>query len=207
MDKISKFRFKYLFYTLGAFLFLLFLDFEFLAFIAALVVLYVIYSFRDPEVELQNIQEGGVVAPVDGKVVAIEEIDDDSYRYKLTVTSTLFDKAIVRMPMKGSVTSLHSVHGTRVSNTSPLFEKLNEHATLVIEDTHGNDIKILHRLRQSFAPLFFDIKNNATLPQTARYGIALYSDTTIYLGEHFRMDLHVGDTLTAGETLLGYYSN
>jgi phosphatidylserine decarboxylase len=206
MDKISKFRFRYLQYALALFFLFLFLDFEFLTFVSAMVVLYVLYSFRDPEIELLNTKEDAILSPVDGKVSSIEELEDSTYRYKVTIVANSFDKSIVRIPFKAKLESLKLVKGTRVSRKSPLFEKLNEHATLLFTNERGKSITITHRLQQSFAPLFFNLQIGETLPQTSRYGVALKSETCLYLQEDCTLAIQVGEDVQAGESLVGSYN-
>jgi len=67
-------------------------------------------------------------------------------------------------------------------------------------------LKITHRLKQSFSPLFIEAIESHNLQQIARYGLMINGITSIYFPDNFRLNVNVGDELKASESLIGYFS-
>jgi phosphatidylserine decarboxylase len=116
------------------------------------------------------------------------------------------DVSFLRVPFDSRIESINLVRGARLSKKSKLFESLNEYAHLVFVD-NNNKMKIKHKLTRSFAPLFIDIALSDNVKQTTRYGLMLNGVTTLYLPSSFRLDVSVGNKVSASETLLGYFSS
>jgi phosphatidylserine decarboxylase len=79
-------------------------------------------------------------------------------------------------------------------------------AELVFEDSNKNRIKVVHRVKQSFAPLYLDVIELQNLRQTSRYGMMINGVTTLYFPSNFRVNVNVGNELKASESLMGYFS-
>ena len=202
---LHKHSLKYIAYSFLAFFLLLILDLELLAIAAFGFMLLSAYVFRNPEKSLVSYEKDALLSPVDGRVVKIEEIEDESYAYKIEVESGYFDLSILRVPLNATVEEVELFHGTRVSKKSKLFKELNEYAKLELLDKEGHKVKIIHRLERSFAPLYIDIFQGQELHKAARYGVMLNGTTTIYLPKAFKLNVNVGNQLSATETLLGYF--
>jgi phosphatidylserine decarboxylase len=182
------------------------LDADFLQFIFFLMTLFLVYVYRNPERLAPHFQAGSVVSPVDGIVSAIEEIEEGEYSYKITVDTGFLDVSVLRAPSTSQVVEASLVHGTRLSSRHKLSEKLNENTTIVFQDAHENKIKVVHTLKQSFDALHINVLATQELAQGTRYGVMVYGSTTIYLPQNFRMDIKLGDEISASDTLIGYFS-
>ena len=203
---IAKSGWIYIGYGLLAFAIFSLLDMEFLAFIAFGLTLFFVYVFRNPEREIPFYQTNSLVAPCDGVVTSIEQLEDSEYAYRVDIESSYFNVGMLRVALNAKVDSVHVIRGSRVSKNSKLFALLNEYAEIVFRDANGNTIKVLHRLKQGFAPLDIDLIEGQELMQTARYGVMVNGVTSLYLPANFRLNLHVGQELSASETLVGYFS-
>lgn len=197
---------KYVSISAAVFVLFFLFDFEFLTFIAFLVTLALGFSFRNPERELPPFEQGSVVAPIDGLVTSIESIEDDNFAYKIKIDTTSLDVGVLRVPMASKLQILQHFHGARLSDAIQLHQDINENATLVFEDSNANLVKIHHRLKQSFAPIFIDVIEAQELRQGARYGVQINGTTTIFLPKNFRVNVSVGNQLQGSQTLLGYLS-
>ncbi|WP_457746537.1 phosphatidylserine decarboxylase [Sulfurimonas sp.] len=203
---IAKSGWKYIFYALLASVVFTVLDLEILSFLSFLAAGAVAYFFRNPERGLPFFQANALVSPCDGVIVSVDDVEDKEYAYKVDIESSYFDVSILRIPMNAKLSSIALTHGTRVGKKSKLFYDLNEFAELNFIDENGNKIKVVHRLKQSFAPLEIDIVKAQELMQTARYGVMINGVTSIYLPHNFRLNLNVGNEVKASETLVGYFS-
>ena len=190
-----------------AFLILFFLlDLDLLSFLTSLLLLTFIYSFRNPERQLPMFEKLSVVSPCDGVVKAIVELENSEYAYRVDIESSNLDVGILRTPLNARLESIIKYNGSRVPKNSKLFNSINENVELLFIDENHNKLKIVHTLKQSYAPLFIDIIKDQNLQQTARYGLMLNGVTSIYLPNNFRLNVNVDNELKASESLMGYFS-
>jgi len=204
---IAKEGWKYLIFSATFFIFFYLFSFTILSFLSFLSIIAFIFTFRNPERELALFSNASVVSPCDGIVKSITELNDDLYSYKLEIESSCFDVGILRVPMKSKIGSILKQHGSRVSNKSKLFNDINENVELIFIDENLNKLKIIHRLKNSYAPLYINnIVKEQTVQQTQRYGFMVNGLTTIYLPSNFRLDVNVSSEVKASQTLIGYFS-
>ena len=201
---LHKYAIRYIAYASVAFVLFLILDLDLLALVAFGFMLVSAYVFRNPEKVLQDYEKNAFVSPVDGKVLDIEYLEDDTFAYKVTIASSYQDISILRVPYSAKVQNLTFVNGTRLAKDAKLFDTLNEYASYELVDDANHMVKVVHKLSRSFAPLFLDIKSSEELIKGERYGVMLSGITTIYLPKSFKLHLTAGTTVSASETLFGY---
>jgi len=200
---IAKSGWHYIAYTLAAFIVFELLDLEFLALLSLIAMLFSLFLFRNPEREAVLLENDMIFSPVDGIVTSIEELNDPSYAYKIEICSSCFNVAVLRAPMTSEVVAVKIVRGSRVGIKSKLFSLLNEYAEIVFQDKNENSIKVVHRLKQGFAPISLDIIKQQKLLQGGRYGLAQNGITTLYFQKNFTTKLQVGQEVLAAVTSLG----
>ena len=203
---IAKEGWLYIGYSLLAFIIFAILDLELFELLAFLFAIFFIFVFRNPERELPRFEKNSVISPVDGTVLAIDEIDDTEYAYKVTVDNSYLDVSILRSPVSGIIYSVKQENGSRLGENSLLSEKLNENASIVFEDVNSNKLKVSHRLKHSFNGIKIDSIKSQNMLQTSRYGVMVNGVTAIYLPQNFRLNITVGNELKASESLVGYFS-
>ena len=203
---ITKVGFKYITIAFSLFLIFEIFDFDFLAIIAFISLVAFVYIFRNPEREVPSFLGTSLVSPVDGVIVSINELVDDEYAYAVKIDSNLMSVGVLRSPMDASVKSVKVFRGTRISKDKALHEDINEYAQIEFSDISSNLVKIVHRLKQSFAPISIDVIPDQNLKQSARYGNVFNGTTTVYIPQNFRLNVNVGNELKASESLLGYFS-
>ncbi|MEN4046818.1 phosphatidylserine decarboxylase [Sulfurimonas sp. NWX367] len=203
---ISKNGYKYILYALFAALVFGLLDLEFFSFSAFVLALFFMYSFRNPERENTFLDDKAVVSPVDGTVKSIDTLESGEYAYRIVIESDYRNVGILRIPLSGRLENAKTTRGARTSKKSKLFYDLNERAELLFVDTHNNKIKVLHRLKQSFAPIAIEIPVRETLHKGTRYGFATNSVTELYLPKNFRLDTKVNNEVQAVHSLIGYFT-
>ena len=201
---VSKDGWKYIAYALLiSFIFAL-LDLEIFSFLSFLTALYFAYSFRNPERELGFLDEKAVVSPVDGVVIAIDELQEEAYTYKIIIESSLLNVGILRIPLTSKIENVSIKRGARTSKYSKLFRDLNEKAELKFVDMSGNSIKVVHTLKQGITPVKIAINKDESVVKGTRYGTALNTLTEIYLPKNFRLNVNVHDEIEASHSLIGY---
>lgn len=206
---IAKEGWNYVIGSVVAFLVFTLFNFDFLEFFSFLAILFFLFVFRNPEREHLLYQEDSVVAPVDGTVSSIEEIVDDGYiGYRVVIEGSYLNVGLLRAPFTATLEDVTNKRGARLSGLSPLSETLNEQAELVFSDKKSlNKLKIIHRLKQSFAPINIDAIENQAMMQGSRYGFMANGTTTLCLPKNFRLNVSIGSELVASETLVGYFTS
>lgn len=203
---IAKEGFNRIGITFLAFIFFSIFDLDFFEFIAFLVVIFLLFVYRNPERMSPILEVKSVVSPVDGTVIAIEELYENKYAYKIVIDSSYFDVSLLRSPLSASVKSLDIKHGAKLSKDSQLAKDLNESVEIVFEDSFKNSIKVKHMLKQSFDAITVDLNTKQNTLQGARYGLMINGITTIYLSQNFRVNISTGQEVNASQSLVGYFS-
>lgn len=200
---IAKESSKYIFTSGVVFLLAWILGFGKIAFLAFLISIFFLYVFRNPEREINPYEQGSIISPVDGVVVDIEEILD-SDEYRVDIESSYFDVALLRVPFNATLESLEHIKGARLDSNAKDFYKLNEYATLNFRLDDLKQIKVIHRVKNSFAPLSLDLRVNQKLLCGSRYGYMLNGLTSIYTPRDSRLNIELGSRVEASSTIIGY---
>lgn len=203
---VAKEGWNYIGYGVLLFIVLSILDLEFLGLFCFVGILFLIYIYRNPERLTSFYQQKSIVSPVDGKIISIEEIDDKEYAYKIEIQSGYFDVSILRVPFKATLKSFELLRGAKLSFSDNLAKKVNERATIVLEDESKNSVKIEHIVKKSFDKLHVDAKLSQEYSQGSRYGVMLTGITTIYLPRNVRINVSPNNEVLGSESLLAYFS-
>lgn len=195
----------YIAYTLAALVIFAILGLEILSILALFLSAFLLFLFRNPERELPRFELNSVVSPVDGEIVAIEELEDSDYRYKIVIKSNYLDVSILRSPIQAKIKSFFYTHGSRLGVNSSLAQSLNENVNMTFEDANKNSLKVVHLAKESFCGIKLEDMKEKSLMQSARYGVMVNGMTYIYLPQNFRLDVTAGSTLTASNSLIGYF--
>lgn len=174
------------------------------ALLALAVAVAMVRAYRRPVRTVTNFERSSVTSPCDGKIAAVETVSDGSI--VVTIETGCLDASSLMMPFDGNVTHRTLVRGARLSRKSPLFGRLNEHGTVVLESESGHTARITHTLYRCAAPLVLDAvpESGVHLDRAARYGVMVEGLTTLRLPASTRVAVNPGEKVYAAETLLGY---
>ncbi len=203
---IAKEGWRYILYAFTAFIVFAILDLELLELTAFIAIFAFAYIYRNPERILPTFEKASVISPVDGRVIAIEELEDNEYTYKIEIESSYMDVSVLRIPLTSEIESFSIVRGARLPKQNLLSKLLNENATVVFKDHDANRVKVTHMLKRSFDSIKFDLFEKQKVSQGNRYGTVVNGTTTIYLPQNFRLNVGVGSELKGAQTLVGYFS-
>jgi len=103
------------------------------------------WFFRNPERTIpQAINQ--VISPADGKIVAIERVQENEYfkdeRLKVSIYMSALNVHLNRIPMTGEVSYVKYHAGKYLVAFHPKSSELNERSTIVIANTDGKEILI-----------------------------------------------------------------
>ena len=114
--------------------------------ISLVLFLLVVNFFRAPRRHFQGDKETAVVSSVDGKVVALEEVEETEYLHRrvlqLSVFMTILDVHANWVPVKGKVKLVKHHNGRFMAAYLPKSSTENERSTIVIETPAGEEILV-----------------------------------------------------------------
>ncbi len=198
----------YPFIILFAFVTLIFalLDWDLLAFLGLALTLFAVYFFRNPERVLPR--EEGVVAPADGKVVFVGEVEEprclQGRAIKVSIFMSVFNVHVNRVPLSGKVVDTFHQHGLFLNAALDKASLENEQAGILLETENGTrflfvQIAGLIARRIVSYPVVGDI-----LQRGMRYGLIRFgSRVDLYFPVGSTINVGLGDRTVAGESLIG----
>ena len=188
------------------------------AFALLLLALWVAYFFRDPE----RVGERGsslIVAPADGKLIMITEVDEPAFikgrAIRLSIFMNVFNVHVNRYPVDGGVTYIHYNKGKFFNASAEKSSLENEQMSVGIE-TLPPDSARTARVGTSHRVLVRQIagliarrivtysKLGDRVKQGERMGIIRFgSRVDLFLPVGSTVRAKLGDSTTAGTTVLG----
>ena len=171
------------------------------------------WFFRDPK-RVVPTESGLVVAPADGKVVHIEEIDHDDFiggpAIEIGVFLSIFNVHINRVPIACRVIGIRYKPGKMLNALRPESARENERLTLCLEDSAAPHRRMV--VRQITGALARRIvcwlKPGDELARGEQLGmIKLGSRTELLLPKEEGLVIvtKLGDNIVAGETIMAKY--
>ncbi|WP_028909764.1 phosphatidylserine decarboxylase family protein [Prevotella sp. AGR2160] len=114
--------------------------------VVAAIVYGIVLNFYSCPKRFLNVEDtdGIVVAPADGKVVVVEEVDEDRYfhdrRIQVSIFMSLFNVHANWFPVDGKVKLVRHFNGNYHKAWLPKASEENEHADVMITTDDGTDI-------------------------------------------------------------------
>ena len=188
------------------------------AFVLLLLALWVAYFFRDPE----RVGERGpslVVAPADGKLIMITEVDEPAFikgrAIRLSIFMNVFNVHVNRYPVDGMVTYVHYNKGKFFNASAEKSSLENEQMSVGLDSLPPDSSRTprvgdVHRVlvRQIAGLIARRIvtysKVGEHVKQGERMGIIRFgSRVDLFLPVGSTVRAKLGDVTTAGTTVLG----
>jgi phosphatidylserine decarboxylase len=176
-----------------------------LAIVITVIALWVAYFFRDPE---RTGQRGAdiIVAPADGKLIMITEVDEPSFvggrAQRLSIFMNVFNVHVNRYPVDGVVKYVHYNKGKFLNAAAEKSSLENEQSSVGIEAGHN---RIL--VRQIAGLVARRIVTYSQLGQAVKQGermgiIRFGSRVDVFIPMDARLEVPLGTLTTAGTTVL-----
>lgn len=172
-----------------------------------ILCLLIIFFFRDPERSLpqdQNI----VISPADGKVVLIQETEENEYiGGKVTQVSIFLsplDVHVNRCPVAGKLEYVRYYPGKYLMAWEDHASEENERAHFGV--THPGGTKFMFKQITGFLArrIVYHIKEGDTIKAGQRFGIMKFgSRMDILLPDNIELKINQGDRTVAGESVIG----
>ena len=177
-----------------------------LAWVFVVVTLFIGCFFRDPE-RVAPTGNADVVAPADGRIVAIEKVREDRFRgkasLKISIFLSVFDVHINRIPYSGVIDGIHYQKGKYVPANLARASTDNEQNWLSIRTEAGEEIVVtqvagLIARRIVCWPTLGD-----RVVRGERFGMIRFgSRTDLFVPEESELLVSKGDRVYGGETVI-----
>jgi phosphatidylserine decarboxylase len=175
------------------------------AFLLTVVALWVAYFFRDPE-RTGARGEDLVVAPADGRIVQIAEVDEPAFLHgratRISIFMNIFNVHVNRYPVTGTVRYVHYNPGKFVNAATDKSSLENEQMSVGIDTARGR--VLVRQIAGLIARRIVTYsREGERVEQGERMGIIRFgSRVDVFVPVASPVRAHVGETTIAGTTLL-----
>ncbi len=170
-----------------------------------LLTVFVIQFFRDPG-RVAPDGELNVLSPADGRIVAVEEVQDvyaDRPAIKISVFMNVFNVHSNRVPVKGTVLAVNYFRGKFFNAALDKASLQNERNATVIQTPDGQVVTAVQVAGLVAKRILCYIKAGDQLYQGQRYGFIRFgSRVDVYLPLGSRPRVAIGDKVSATSTVL-----
>ena len=177
-----------------------------LAFLLTIIALWVAYFFRDPERTGER-GEQVVIAPADGKVVLIEDVDEPAFMggraHRISIFMNVFNVHVNRYPVSGTVR--YDIHnpGKFLNAAADKASTENEQSSVGIETPMGRVLTrqiagLIARRIVTYSKLG-EVVNQGDRMGLIRFG----SRVDVFLPMSAQVTSKIGDMTIAGTSVIG----
>jgi phosphatidylserine decarboxylase len=176
-----------------------------LALLATLAWIGLLFFMRDPN-RTPPTEEGIYLAPADGKVVAIDRVDEADFvgrpTVRVAIFLSLFDVHVNRSPVSGTVRKVRHVPGRFLQAFREEASKVNEYNDIGVED--GSERLLVKQIAGILARrIVCTVKEGDRISAGQRVGMIKFgSRTEVFLPPDSRVEVQCGDKVRGGLTIL-----
>lgn len=180
---------------------------ESLVLIASLIIyILVLQFFRNPKRHFQ-VDDNKILAPADGKIVVIEEMEEGEYfkdkRIQISIFMSPLNVHVNRYPVSGVVKYAKYHPGAYLVAWHPKSSLLNERTSVVVQTPSGQDVMYKQIAGALARRIIMYAKEGMKVLQGADSGFIRFgSRVDIILPPDARILVKVGDKARGGEQVL-----
>jgi phosphatidylserine decarboxylase len=179
--------------------------------LSAFLLIMMLQFFRSPKRNTPT-NENHVIAPADGKVVVIEEVEETEYfkdkRIQLSVFMSPVNVHVNRYPSAGTIKYVKYHPGKYLVAWHPKSSTENERTTIVTEDQKGRSVLIRQIAGALARRIVYYSKVNEAVEQGSECGFIKFGsrvDILLPLGTDIKVQL--GDKVRGGESVLAQFTS
>lgn len=175
--------------------------------VAMLLGAFILYFFRDPDRTTPE-DENLIISPADGKVVQIQEVQEDIYikgkAKQISIFLSPLDVHVNRLPASGTIEYVKYHPGVYLMAWDERASNMNERADFGLK--HESGVRIFFRQITGFLArrIVYHINEDDKVKAGNRFGMMKFgSRMDILLPETVDVQVKKGDRTVAGESILG----
>lgn len=170
-----------------------------------LIALFVLQFFRDPP-RVIPLQANVILAPADGRIVAVEKTQDPFLNrdaIKVSVFMNVFNVHSNRSPVDGDIKDCWYFPGKFINASLSKASLENERNALWIKTDKGIDITCVQIAGLIAKRIICHVKPGDYLSRGQRFGFIRFgSRVDVYLPLDTKINVHIGDKVYATTTIL-----
>lgn len=165
------------------------------------------YFFRIPHRELV-LHDNKVIAPADGKIVVVEEVEEKEYfndrRIQVSIFMSPANVHVNRTPLAGTVTYQKYHPGKYLVAWHPKSSEKNERNTVVIENEEGIEILVRQIAGKLARKIRWYLNEGDEVPQGAELGFIKFgSRVDLFLPIGTKIEVDLKQKVKGGITVIG----
>jgi phosphatidylserine decarboxylase len=177
--------------------------------VGVVLTLFCWFFFRDPDRVVPPVP-GALLAPADGRIVAIEEVLPpeeldlgDALRWRIAIFLSVLNVHVNRMPAAGTVTHIAYREGKFLNAAHDKAADENERNAVALRLDSGEDVALVQIAGLIARRILCEVRAGDRVAAGQRFGIIRFgSRTDLYLPPGVKPTVSVGQTAVGGETLL-----
>ena len=185
--------YKYILTTLGLSLFFSIFICDILAYIGYVITLFLLYVYRNPNINFYNQHSKNILAPIDGK---ISSIDISKNKYKIYIDVSLCDVHILRAPKDATFKIKSFINGVNLCSSTYKANLLNTRATLKFDDIKLKLISGRYNLDIALYKWFKKVK------ATQAVGVFLQGSVIVEIPKKYDLKINLNEKVKAGQSIL-----
>jgi phosphatidylserine decarboxylase len=164
------------------------------------------YFFRDPE-RIVPQDPGLIVSPADGKVVAVDEVQEGKFLgrpvRRVGIFMNVFDVHVNRAPVAGTVVSATHQPGGYKAAQRPDASQANEQQATLLDGEGGQRLLVVQIAGLLARRIISYVEPGQKLARGERLGLICFgSRVDLYLPLDAEIQVKVGDQVRAGSSIL-----
>lgn len=177
----------------------------FLSVLAWILFIFVLQFFRDPPRYIPA-QKNAVVSPADGRIVAVERVEDPYAQreaLKISVFMNVFNVHSNRIPIGGEIKSVDYFPGLFVNADLDKASTQNERNAIVIHTESGATVTAVQVAGLIARRILCYVKPSEAVEKGQRYGFIRFgSRVDVYLPTDSVPKVAIGNKVSASSTVL-----
>jgi len=178
--------------------------------LSAFLLVMILQFFRNPE-RKTIVNENHIIAPADGKVVVIEEVDETEYfhdkRIQVSIFMSPLNVHVNRNPIAGLVKYVKYHPGLYLVAWHPKSSTENERTTIVIEAKNKQQVLFRQIAGAMARRIVYYIKEGQTAEQGKEMGFIKFgSRVDVLLPVTAKLNISLNQDVKGGETVIASFN-
>jgi phosphatidylserine decarboxylase len=169
-----------------------------------------LFSFSEVPKKVVSPQDGLILCPADGKVVVIEETEENEYFHDKRIQVSIFmspvNVHVNRNPISGLVTFFKYHPGKFLVAWHPKSSTDNERTTVVVKDKAGREVLFRQIAGALARRIVWYVKEKDEVVQGNEFGFIKFgSRVDLFLPLGTEINVNIGDKVTGAKTIIGKF--
>jgi phosphatidylserine decarboxylase len=178
-----------------------------LAIIGMLATFFICYFFRDPD-RITPSLDGAIISPADGRIVHASMASANPFIpgecYKIGIFMSVFNVHVNRIPFSGSIKRVTYQPGRFHPADKDVASTQNEFNAIVLETEQHQKICFVQIAGLIARRIICGIQEGDAVICGQRFGMICFgSRVDVYLPSKTKINISIGDKVTAGSSILG----